>query len=162
MKEIVCLIKKYESWGPFKRVKTCPNGPKVIFLLLKTYFFEYLRSEPSPAARRCACFYTGSIISKYIYFETTTSFPPLFALEMIVILPLINAACCYISFVKKAQESSPWRTSANWKRTGGLPTWRGSTSRRLRAGWRGRGTTSGNVSPTPHLLAWQRSVNLLE
>ena len=28
------LIKKYESGGPFKRVKTCPNGPKVIFLLM--------------------------------------------------------------------------------------------------------------------------------
>ena len=33
----------------------CSNGPKVIFLLIKTYFLEYLRSERSPAARRCAC-----------------------------------------------------------------------------------------------------------
>ena len=49
-------IKKYESGGPFKRVKTCPNGPKVIFLLIKTYFLEYLCSERFPAARRCACF----------------------------------------------------------------------------------------------------------
>ena len=49
-------LKKYESGGPFKRVKTCPNGPKVIFLLIKTYFLEYLCSERFPAARRCACF----------------------------------------------------------------------------------------------------------
>ena len=54
-------------------VKTCPNGPKVLFLLIKTYlsdnwpkvlllliktyFSEYLRLERSPAARRCACVY---------------------------------------------------------------------------------------------------------
>ena len=50
-------IKKYESGGPFKRVKTCPNGPKVIFLLIKTYFLEYLCSERFPAARRCACYF---------------------------------------------------------------------------------------------------------
>ena len=58
MKEILCLkknIKKYESGGPFKRVKTCPNGPKV--LLIKTYFLEYLFSKRFPAARRCACFF---------------------------------------------------------------------------------------------------------
>ena len=34
---------------------TCPNGPNVIFLLIKTYFSEYFRPERSPAARRCAC-----------------------------------------------------------------------------------------------------------
>ena len=34
----------------------CPYGPKVIFLLIKTYFSEYLRPERSPAVRRCACF----------------------------------------------------------------------------------------------------------
>ena len=45
----------YEFGGPFKRIKACPNGPKVIFLLIKTYLSVYLRSERSPAARRCAC-----------------------------------------------------------------------------------------------------------
>ena len=33
---------------PFKRVKTCHNGSKVIFLLIKTYFSEYLRPERPP------------------------------------------------------------------------------------------------------------------
>ena len=49
-------ITKYEFRGPFKSVKTCPNGPKVIFLLLETYFLEYLRSERSLAARRLLVF----------------------------------------------------------------------------------------------------------
>ena len=49
------ILKKYESGVPFKRVKTCPYGPKVIFLLTKTYFLEYLCSERFPPARRCAC-----------------------------------------------------------------------------------------------------------
>ena len=31
-------LKIYEFEGPFKRVKTCPNGPKVIFLLIKHTF----------------------------------------------------------------------------------------------------------------------------
>ena len=57
------MIKSYEFGGHFKRVKTCPNGPKVIFLLIKTYFLEYLRSERSPAARRCACFPFALILS---------------------------------------------------------------------------------------------------
>ena len=35
-------ILKNMNLGPFKRVKTCPNGPKVIFLFMKTYFLEYL------------------------------------------------------------------------------------------------------------------------
>ena len=47
---------QYEFGGLFKRVKTCPNGPKVTFLLIKTYFLEYLRPERSPAARRSTCF----------------------------------------------------------------------------------------------------------
>ena len=33
------IIKKSESGGPFKRVRTCPNGPKVIFLLIKNLLF---------------------------------------------------------------------------------------------------------------------------
>ena len=44
-----------EFVGFFKMVKTSPNEPKVIFLLIKTYFSEYLRPERSPAAQRCAC-----------------------------------------------------------------------------------------------------------
>ena len=42
-------IKKYESGGPFKRVKTCPNGPKVIFLLI-TYntFWNICARSGSP------------------------------------------------------------------------------------------------------------------
>ena len=69
MKEILCLkknkYKKYECGGPFKRVKTCPNGPKVIFLLIKTYFSEYLRPERSSAARRCVCFsYNHKLVQK--------------------------------------------------------------------------------------------------
>ena len=41
-------ILKYEFGGLFKRVKTCPSGPKVKFLRIKTHFLEYLRSERSP------------------------------------------------------------------------------------------------------------------
>ena len=36
MKDILCL-KKNEFGGSFKRVKTCPNGPKAIFVPMKTY-----------------------------------------------------------------------------------------------------------------------------
>jgi len=61
-------IKKYESGGPFKRVKTCPNGPKVIFLLIKTYFLEYLCSERFPAARRCACFISIRVSPRHLIF----------------------------------------------------------------------------------------------
>ena len=45
------------AWGPFKRVKTCANGPKVIFLFIKAYFWGGgdLPPERSPAARRCVC-----------------------------------------------------------------------------------------------------------
>ena len=41
--------------GNFERGIRDPNKPKFIFLLIKTYFSEYLRPERSPAARRCAC-----------------------------------------------------------------------------------------------------------
>ena len=41
--------------GDFEKGKKDPNEPKVIFLLIKTYFSEYLRPERSPAARCCAC-----------------------------------------------------------------------------------------------------------
>ena len=43
------------GWA-FEKGKRGPNESKVIFLLIKTYFLEYLRSERSLAARRCACF----------------------------------------------------------------------------------------------------------
>ena len=46
----------YEFRGDFENGKRDPNEPKVIFLLIKTYFSEYLRSERSPAPRRSACF----------------------------------------------------------------------------------------------------------
>ena len=46
--------------GDFEKGKRDPNEPKVISLLIKTYFSEYLRPERSPAARRCACYYFGS------------------------------------------------------------------------------------------------------
>ena len=42
--------------GDFEKGKRDPNEPKVIFLLIKTYFLEYLRPERSPAARRSTCF----------------------------------------------------------------------------------------------------------
>ena len=32
-------IRKYESGGPFKWIKTCPNGPKVIFSAYKNILF---------------------------------------------------------------------------------------------------------------------------
>ena len=41
--------------GDFEKGIRDPNEPKVILLLIKTYFSEYLRPERSPAARRCAC-----------------------------------------------------------------------------------------------------------
>ena len=41
--------------GDFEKGKRDPNEPKVTFVLIKTYFSEYLRPERSPAARRCAC-----------------------------------------------------------------------------------------------------------
>ena len=67
-------ITKYEFGGPFKRVKTCPNGPKVIFLLIKTYFLEYLCSERFPAARHCACFIFLYIEFLFIYPLPVTRF----------------------------------------------------------------------------------------
>ena len=42
--------------GGVEKGKRDPNVPKIIFLLIKTYFSEYLRSERSPAARRSTCF----------------------------------------------------------------------------------------------------------
>ena len=41
--------------GGVEKGKRDPNVPKIIFLLIKTYFSEYLRSERSPAARRSTC-----------------------------------------------------------------------------------------------------------
>ena len=41
--------------GDLEKGKRGHNEPKVIFLLIKTYFSEYLRPERSPAARCCAC-----------------------------------------------------------------------------------------------------------
>ena len=50
------------------------NVPKIIFLLIKTYFSEYLRSERSPAARRSTCIYillvwytAGDVMNKNKY-----------------------------------------------------------------------------------------------
>ena len=40
--------KKYEFGGPFKTVKTYPNGPKVIFLLIKTYFWGKICAQSGP------------------------------------------------------------------------------------------------------------------
>ena len=39
---------KYEFGGPFKRIETCPNGPKVIFLLIKTYFLLNICTRSGP------------------------------------------------------------------------------------------------------------------
>jgi len=51
MKEILCLKKKYlkhmNLGVPLKGSKR-PNRPKVIFLLMITYFLEYLRPKWSP------------------------------------------------------------------------------------------------------------------
>ena len=50
-------IPKYEFGGPFKRVKTCPNGSKVIFFLIKTYVFGII--APGAVHRSSAlCSYT--------------------------------------------------------------------------------------------------------
>ena len=70
MKEILCLkknIKKYESGGPFTRVKTCPNGPKVIFLLKKHTFWNiYVRSGPSQLGIVLVFFY---FLGPFLTFE---------------------------------------------------------------------------------------------
>ena len=50
------------SGGEFEKGKRDPNEPKAIFLLIKTYFSEYLRPEWSPAARRCACCIIGCFV----------------------------------------------------------------------------------------------------
>ena len=52
--------------GGVEKGKRDPNVPKIIFLLIKTYFSEYLRPERSPAARRSTFFKIMFMIS---YFE---------------------------------------------------------------------------------------------
>ena len=54
-------IEKYESGGPFKRVKTCPNGLKVIFLLIKTFWDICARSGPPQLGAQQAWFYRSYI-----------------------------------------------------------------------------------------------------
>ena len=51
MFEKINILKKYEFGGPFKMVKTCPNGPKVIFLLIKTYRV-FLFNDPFSTSSR--------------------------------------------------------------------------------------------------------------
>ena len=59
------IIKTYEFEGPFRRVKKCPNGPKVTFLLITTYFLVYLRLERSIATRYYACFFSYQLLRAY-------------------------------------------------------------------------------------------------
>ena len=58
----------------FEKGKRDPNEPKVIFLLIKTYFLEYLCSERFPAARRCACFTSFySLYRVFFYFDSSAN-----------------------------------------------------------------------------------------
>ena len=50
------ILKNMNLGVHLKGSKRILMGQKSYFLLIKTYFLEYLRSERSPAARRCACF----------------------------------------------------------------------------------------------------------
>ena len=93
MKEILCLKKnsnKYEFAGPFKRIKTCPNGPKVIFLLIKTYFWGKICAQSGPPQLRIvlvsfhfsklrgACIFWLENIAERVLFLLEIKYPGLF------------------------------------------------------------------------------------
>ena len=54
----------YEFGSHFKRVKKCPNGPKVTSLLIETYFSVNRRPERSPAV--LVLIINGSVLQKML------------------------------------------------------------------------------------------------
>ena len=72
--------------GDFEKGKRDPNKPKVIFLLIKTYFSEYLRPERSPQLG------VVLVIYSFITFESQIDLRPQYCKPMTAVQQMVTTS----------------------------------------------------------------------